>query len=77
MINNQVPLEVISKLMGHSNMLVTQQIYARLDPKVAARYLAYWTLFLEDEEPKSDEVVDQVLRDHSDIKIGEYNSRLS
>lgn len=57
MLNNGAPLEIVSKLMGHSNTLVTQQIYAQLDPQKAAKYLSMVTQFIEDEkQPETDEL---------------------
>lgn len=51
MLNQQVPLEVVSKLLGHSSTLVTQQAYTHLDPQVAAKHLQVWSSILEDDVP--------------------------
>lgn len=56
LINGGAPLEAVSKLLGHSNTLVTQEIYARLDPKNAGKYLDIWQAALageadEDRQP--------------------------
>lgn len=74
MLNNDVPLEVVSKLMGHSNTLVTQQIYARLEPQKAAAHLGVWSAFLEDDEAKQEpSFVDPVLKAQAALKVTEYN----
>lgn len=77
MLNKNVPLEVVSKLLGHSNTLVTQQIYARLEPQSAARHLSVWSAFLEDDEaPSEPSYMDDILRKQALIKVGEYNVNL-
>ncbi|MER3352671.1 MAG: tyrosine-type recombinase/integrase [Hoeflea sp. D1-CHI-28] len=52
LLNDDVPLEVVSKLLGHSSTLVTQQAYAHLDPKVAGKHLERWSAILEDDEER-------------------------
>ncbi|AZQ66829.1 hypothetical protein EF888_06550 [Silicimonas algicola] len=77
LLNKNVPLEVVSKLLGHSNTLVTQQIYARLDPQTAAKHLAVWSTFLEDDEAETEpHFVDYVLKQQSKIAAHEYNKKL-
>lgn len=76
MLNKNVPLEVVSKLLGHSNTLVTQQIYARLDPQVAAKHLSIWSAFLEDDEEKAEtSYADEILKLQGQLSAHEYNSR--
>ncbi|MGK7652401.1 tyrosine-type recombinase/integrase [Roseovarius sp. B08] len=54
MLNDDMPLEIVSKLLGHSSTLVTQQAYAHLDPQVAGKHLERWGAILEDDEEKKD-----------------------
>ncbi|MCL4069317.1 tyrosine-type recombinase/integrase [Pseudomonas sp. GX19020] len=49
MLNKGVPLEAVSKLLGHSSTLVTQQVYAHLAPAVAGKYLEVWHHMLNDD----------------------------
>jgi integrase len=77
MLNKDVPLEVVSKLMGHSSTLVTQQVYAHLEPQKAAQHLDVWSAILEDDAPKSEpSFVDDVLKAHASIKMDEYNKAM-
>lgn len=55
LLNNDVPLEVVSKLLGHSSTAVTQAVYAHLEPQTASKYLDKWSAILEDDEPAQDE----------------------
>lgn len=73
MINRQVPLEAISKLMGHSSVRVTEQVYAHLDPATAAKYLERFGSILEENLPEPDEI-DPVLEGQVAMSISkEYD----
>ena len=61
LINRDVSLEIVSALLGHSSVLVTQQVYAHLDPAKAGHYLAGLTQFEEDIEVKADSIVGPAL----------------
>lgn len=50
LINNTVPMEAISKLLGHSSITVTQNAYAHLSPQIAGKYLGPWLHLLDDHE---------------------------
>ncbi len=53
-LNDGMPLEVVSKFLGHSNTQTTQRAYAHLSPSTAAKYLAMWSGIVEDDEPQMD-----------------------
>lgn len=80
MINNAVPLEAISKLLGHSSVLVTQQAYAHLEPQRAGKYLAQWQVLLDDASEVAAETddpgMDNVLRGQAVLAIEAYNAGL-
>jgi integrase len=80
MINNNVPLEAISKLLGHSSILVTQQAYAHLSPQTAGKHLAAWQLLLDDAEEAAadsdDPGLDHMLRAQGAMSAEAYNKGL-
>lgn len=77
MLNNGVPLEAVSKLLGHSTTLVTQQAYAALAPQTARKHLDVWTKFMEDEdEEETENGPGWVLQSHAAIKAHEQNTAL-
>jgi len=55
LLNKDVPLEVVSKLLGHSSTAVTQAVYAHLEPQTASKYLDKWSAVLEDDETRADD----------------------
>ena len=50
LLNEDVPLEVVSKLLGHSSTAITQAVYAHLEPSTAAKHLDVWSAVLEEDE---------------------------
>mgnify|MGYP000102739384 CR=1 FL=1 len=73
MLNGDVPLEVVSKLLGHSTTQVTQQAYASLAPQTARKHLDMWQNFLEDEPEPEDDIVGEVLQRNAELKAHEQN----
>jgi len=61
LLNKQVPLEVVSLILGHSTTLVTQQAYAHLDPQAAREHLEKWAAILMDDEGDTEDDIDAVL----------------
>jgi integrase len=57
LLNKNVPLEIVSKLLGHSSTAVTQASYAHLAPSTARQYLDLIPDVLEDDKavPELDE----------------------
>ncbi|OOY20471.1 hypothetical protein BMI86_07980 [Thioclava sp. DLFJ5-1] len=55
LLNKQVPLEMVSLMLGHSSTLVTQQAYAHLNPQAARQHLEKWGAILEDDLPEEDD----------------------
>ena len=60
MMNKGIPLEIVSKLLGHSSTLVTHQVYAHLSADTVAKQLALWSGLTQDdkEEPTPSERAD-------------------
>lgn len=81
LINGGAPLEAVSKLLGHSNTLVTQEIYARLDPKNAGKYLDIWHAALASDAAKDTNPPkphdDHMLEFEARRSIDQYNANLS
>ncbi len=79
MLNKDVPLEVVSKLMGHSSVLITQQVYAHLEPQTAAKHLAVWSSILEDDIPIPPELKDPEMKKMFEFLVSEavrkYNEK--
>lgn len=77
MLNRQVPLEVVSRLLGHSSTLVTQQAYAHLDPQTAAKHLDVWTSILEDNQPevKTTRADDKMMEGFLAMWAAEWNQK--
>lgn len=73
MVNNQMPLEMVSLILGHSSTLVTQQAYAHLDPQAARKHLETWTLFEEDFEETPKDYIDDVLEGQKLMAIAAAN----
>jgi len=76
MLNGGMPLEVVSKLLGHSTTQVTQLSYAELAPQTARKHLDAWTKFLEDEPEPEPSYLDEVFDAHASIQAHEYNKRI-
>lgn len=58
LLNRDVPLEAVSKLLGHSSTAVTQQAYAHLSPQSAGKHLATWHQLWDDQEEADAENAD-------------------
>lgn len=52
MLHHHMPLEVVSKLLGHSTTLVTQQAYAHMEPALVSKHLERFNAILEEDQPK-------------------------
>lgn len=55
LLNKRVPLEIVSKLLGHSSTIVTQKTYAFMAAETARQHLSIWSAMLEDDEPEEPE----------------------
>jgi integrase len=78
LINRAVPLEAISKLLGHSSVLVTQKAYAHLSPQTAGKYLDQWHRLFDDvdEDATDDPGLDDILRGQAALMADQYNAKL-
>lgn len=68
LLNRDVPLEAVSRILGHSSTAVTQKAYAHLSAAKMVQHLSVWASVLEeDQQPPGTAEERQVLADGAEL----------